>query len=178
VNTSIYENLQDVCTILNEHSVEYLIIGGAAVALHGHERLSKDPSGQDATVVDLDFWFNPTYDNYFRLLNALEKLGEDVSGFREEQAPDPNRSFFRLDRPKFTLDFLPTVPGLQRFREVFIAKETSQLGDVEIPFISYDHLIINKQALGRPKDEEDIRQLQLKKEGQKPPQPRRRQKPR
>ena len=99
MNTSIYENLQDVCTILNEHSVEYLIIGGAAVALHGHERLSKDPSGQDATVVDLDFWFNPTYDNYFRLLNALEKLGEDVSGFREELATDPNRSFFSLDRP-------------------------------------------------------------------------------
>jgi hypothetical protein len=64
--------------ILNEHLVEYLIIGGAAVALHGHERWSMDASGQDAKVVDLDFWYNPTYDNYFKLLNALEKLGQDI----------------------------------------------------------------------------------------------------
>jgi len=37
---SILENLQLVCQILNEHAVEYLTIGGAAVNLHGHERLS------------------------------------------------------------------------------------------------------------------------------------------
>jgi hypothetical protein len=165
---SILENLQHVCQILNEHAVEYLTIGGAAVNLHGHERLSKDSSGRDTEVDDLDFWYNPTYDNYFRLLNALEELGQDVSGFREEKAPDPDRSFFRLERPQFTLDFLPSVPGLRRFREAFTVKETTKLGDVEIPFIGYDHLIMNKQALGRPKDQEDIRQLQLKKQGQEP----------
>ena len=117
MNTSIFEKLQDVCNILNEHSVEYLTIGGAAVALHGHERWSTDASGRDSKVVDLDFCYNPTYDNYFGLLNALEKLGQDVSDFREEQAPDPRRSFFRLERPQFALDFLPVVPGLPRFRE-------------------------------------------------------------
>ena len=175
MNTSLLEKLQDVCHILNEHSVEYLTIGGASVALHGHHRLSKDSSGRDTDVDDLDFWYNPTYDNYFKLLNALEKLGQDISGFREEQAPDPKRSFFRLERPQFTLDFLPVIPGLPRFREVFAAKETTKLGDVEIPFVSYEHLIMNKLALGRAKDQEDIRQLELKKQEQKPPQPRLRQ---
>jgi hypothetical protein len=161
--------------MLNELSVEYLTVGGAAVALHGHERWTIDASGQEAKFVDLDFWYNPTYENYFRLLDAMEKLGQDVRGFREEQAPDPKRSFFRLERPKFTLDFLPVIPGLPRFREVFTAKETTKLGDVEIPFLSYEHLIINKLALGRTKDQEDIRQLELKKGQQKPPQPRLRQ---
>jgi predicted nucleotidyltransferase len=174
VNTNIFESLQAVCQILNEHSVEYLIIGGAAVALHGYERWSKTSSGQEAKVVDLDFWYNPTYDNYFRLLNAMEKLGQDVSDFRKEKAPDPERSFFRLERSRFTLDFLPRVPGLQRFRPVFNAKETTQLGDVVITFIGYDDLILNKKALGRPKDQEDIRQLQLKRDEQKPLQPRHR----
>jgi Nucleotidyl transferase of unknown function (DUF2204) len=172
VNTNIFESLRDVCQILNEHSVEYITIGGAAVALHGHERWSKKSSGQDAEVVDLDFWYNPTYENYFRLLNALEELGEDVSIFRKEKTPDPDRSFFRLARPQFTLDFLPSIPGLRRFREVFTARETTRLGDAEIPYIGYDHLIINKKALGRPKDQEDIRQLQLKRDEQKPIQPR------
>jgi hypothetical protein len=40
VKPGILENLQYVCQILNEHAVEYLAIGGAAVNLHGHERLS------------------------------------------------------------------------------------------------------------------------------------------
>lgn len=166
MSTSILENLQTVCQILNEHAVEYLTIGGAAVALHGHHRFSKDPSGRDTQIDDLDFWYNPTYDNYFRLLNALEKLGQDVSEFREEKAPDPKRSFFRLDRPQFTLDFLPEVPGMPRFRKVFSTKETAAIGDIEIPYISYEYLIQNKQALGRLKDQEDIRQLELKKQGQ------------
>jgi hypothetical protein len=97
MNTNLLENLQAVCQILNEHAVEYLTIGGAAV----------------------------------------------------------------------------TLP---RFREVFAAKETTKLDDVEIPFVSYEHLIMNKQALGRPKDQEDIRQLELKKkQDQQPPQPRLRQ---
>jgi hypothetical protein len=70
-----------------------LTIGGAAVNLHGYERLTKDSTGQNTKVDDLDFWYNPRYDNYFKLLNALEKPGQDVREFREEQAPDPKRFF-------------------------------------------------------------------------------------
>jgi hypothetical protein len=50
------------------HSVEYLVVGGTAVALHGYFRQSHDPSGQLMEKHDLDFWYNPTYDNYFKLL--------------------------------------------------------------------------------------------------------------
>jgi len=177
VRTTILENLQAVCQILNEHSIEYLVIGGAAVALHGHERLSKDSAGKDTTVDDLDFWYNPTYDNYFKLLNALEKLDEDVSDFRAEKTPNPKQSFFRLQRPKYTLDFLPEVPGLPRFREVFAARGSTNLDNIEVPYLNFQYLIQNKQALGRPKDQEDIRQLELKKQIERPRQRRPRQKP-
>jgi hypothetical protein len=168
VKPTILENLQHVCQVLNECGVEYMVIGGAAVALHGHVRFTKDASGQDTNIDDLDFWYNPRYDNYFRLLNALEKLGQDVSAFRKEKTPDPKRSFFRLERAKFTLDFLPEVPGMRRFREVFASKEVSQIGTVEIPYIGYEVLIKNKQALNRPKDQEDIEQLEKKRQKQKP----------
>ncbi len=177
MNTSLSENLQHVCQILNECSVEYLTIGGAAVNLHGYERLTKDSTGHDTKVDDLDFWYNPGYENYFKLLNALEKLGQDVTDLRKEKSPDPKRSFFRLERPQFTLDFLPEVPGMPRFREVLASKEAIKLGDIEIPVIGYDHLIMNKQALGRPKDQEDIRQLELKRQRQQPRQRPPRQRP-
>jgi hypothetical protein len=95
--------------------------------------LSRDPSGQDTEVVDLDFWYNPSY----------------------------------IERPEYTLDFLPELPGLPKFRQAFNSKVIAKLDETEILFISFDDLLKNKQALNRPKDQEDIRQLQLKKSGKK-----------
>ena len=37
------------------------------------------------------------YDNYFKLLNTLEELGQDITEFREEQSPNPLKSYFRLN---------------------------------------------------------------------------------
>jgi len=87
------DNILIICKALNKHSVQYLIVGGTAVALHGYFRPSLNESGLPAEKPDLDFWYNPAYDNYFRLLNALEELGEDVSEFKAEIAPNPRRSF-------------------------------------------------------------------------------------
>lgn len=75
MNKSLAESILSVCKILNKYSVQYLISGGTAVALHGYLRISHLSSGFPANKYDLDFWYNSVYDNYFRLLNALEELG-------------------------------------------------------------------------------------------------------
>jgi hypothetical protein len=85
-NSSI-ECVVKVCNLLNKHSVEYLIVGGTAVALHGYQRYSRKSSGAVADKPDLDIWYNPTYKNYYNVLNALDELGVDVSKFREEKTP-------------------------------------------------------------------------------------------
>jgi len=159
VANSLIQSVLKVCTILNTHSVEYLIVGGTAVALHGYIRESYDPSGQLMGKHDLDFWYNPTYDNYFRLLEALSKLGLDITEFKKEIAPNPQKSFFRLEQEDFQMDFLPELPGLSKFRQSFNNRIVSNIYDIEIPYISYDDLIKNKAALGRSKDMEDIDQL-------------------
>ncbi|MGH8566762.1 MAG: hypothetical protein ACREXU_01785, partial [Gammaproteobacteria bacterium] len=46
---------------LNDNGVEYLIIGGYAVAFHGHPRYTKD----------LDIWIRVSTDNATRMINAL-----------------------------------------------------------------------------------------------------------
>jgi predicted nucleotidyltransferase len=162
MENSLMESVSNVCKTLNKHSVEYLIVGGTAVALHGFFRQSHDPSGRLAEKHDLDFWYNSTYDNYFKLLNALEDLGQDVTGFKTEVAPNPKKSFFRLEFEKFTVDFLPELPGLSKFRSSFKEKEISKIDEIEVPFINYNDLIINKQTQARPKDIEDIEQLKLR----------------
>lgn len=136
-----------------------MIVGGTAVAFHGYDRLSHDSSGQLLEKDDLDFWYNPTYENYFRLIDALEDLGLNVMEFRDEVAPDPKRSFFRMDQENFQLDFLPEIPGLPKFRGTLMSAPVLTINDVEIRYINFDDLILSKKALGRPKDIDDIEQL-------------------
>ncbi|TDX02113.1 nucleotidyltransferase [Dinghuibacter silviterrae] len=162
MESSLAGDLLHVCKILNKHSVEYLLVGGTAVALHGYYRLSRQTSGKVTEKHDLDFWYNSSYGNYFKLLDALEELGQDVSYYRAETAPNPKKSFFRLEYDKFTVDFLPELPGLSKFYDSYHQREYSKVGNIEIPFINYADLIANKQTQGRAKDIEDIKQLKLR----------------
>jgi hypothetical protein len=93
---NLTDRILSVCKALNKFSVEYMIVGGTAVALHGYSRPSINVTDEIAEKPDLDFWYNPTYENYFKLLNALEELGQDVTKFKQEQGESlvgPRRKF-------------------------------------------------------------------------------------
>ena len=151
--------IRHICDVYNRNSVEYLLVGCTAVALHAYYRKSITDKGEVADKPDLDFWYNP---NYFNLLNALEELGKDVTEFREEQAPNPRNLVFKLDFPDYTVDVLPYIKAPLRFMQSFARKEVFNSEGIEIPLISLDDLIQDKEALGRPKDISDIEHLQMR----------------
>ncbi len=159
MESSLSDSILTVCRTLNKFSVEYLIVGGTAVALHGYYRSSRNVAGQQVEKPDLDFWYNPTYSNYIRLLNALQDLGQDVTKYKEEQTPDPLKSFFRYEFEKYTIDFLPKLKASLKFRSSFNKRETVTLDNTEIPFINYEDLILDKKTDARSKDITDIEQL-------------------
>ncbi len=156
---NLTDDILRVCQILNNNAVQYLVVGGTAVAFHGYFRWSQDSSGSPADKFDLDIWYNPTYDNYFKLLNALADLGQDVKEFLEEPSPNPLKSYFKFDLDKFTLDFLPKMKGVAKFRQSYEKRETITLKKVDMPFIGFDELLQDKAANSRPKDLIDIKQL-------------------
>lgn len=162
---SSIECAEKVCSILNKHSVEYLIVGGTAVALHGYYRSSSTPSGAPAGKPDIDIWYNPSYENYNRVLDALDELGVDISRIRKEKTPNPKKSFFRKEFEEFTLDLLPELPGLSRFLTSYNKRVESKIGEVKLPILCYEELMVNKKTLGRQKDIEDIKQLQMRRGG-------------
>ena len=82
-----------------------MVVGGAAVALHGYFRHSINLAGMVAGKPDLDFWYNPTYGNYFKLLDALDYLGQDITRYRKEKLPNPKKNF-KYEFENFTLDLL------------------------------------------------------------------------
>ncbi|QMW03454.1 hypothetical protein [Spirosoma foliorum] len=149
----------DIFAIFNSSSVNYLIVGGTAVAYYGYSRKSTNNAGKATNKPDLDFWYNPSYENYFKLLNALEQLGKDVTEYREDPSPDPKNSFFRLEFDDYTLDLLPRIKAPLKFNASFAKKNISQYEDIEIPFISLEDLIQDKETFPRQKDINDIEHL-------------------
>ena len=159
---SLIECTKYICKILNNHDIEYLIIGGTAVAIHGYIRLSTAPDGSILGKHDLDIWYNPTYENYFKLLKALKELGFERD-FMDEKRPDPNKSFFKHEFEDYKLDFLPQIIGLNKFKEAYKKKFVVNLDGVEFAIISYDDLITTKKYSNREKDKIDIEMLRKNK---------------
>jgi len=156
---NLIDNILKVCKVLNKHSLEYLIVGGTAVAFHGYYRMTLLPTGLPADKHDLDFWYNPTYENYYNLLNAIEELGIDVSEYKAESSPNPRKSFFTQEFDNFKIDFLPEIIGLTKFGESFSRKIVSQIDGIEICTISFEDLVKSKETTARQKDIDDLAHL-------------------
>lgn len=148
-----------VCEVLDKYQVQYLLIGGTAVLLNGYSRLSTTSAGEITEKPDIDIWYNPTYENYFKLLKVFEELGRDISILVEEQSPNPRKSFFKFEFADYTFDALPSIKADVMFFEANQRRETVVLKGIPIHFISYLDLIEDKKATARKKDIEDIEQL-------------------
>jgi predicted nucleotidyltransferase len=153
------EALVSICALLNKHQVNYLVIGGVAVIFHGYTR----------ATADLDFWYDPSIDNFNKIIKAFKEYGVDVSEL-EKTVFDPRKTFLRFPTPGFKSEFLPTIPGNVTFKDARGNAENIQLDGVSIPIIGYDDLIKNKKVTNRLKDQADIEELAKRKNphGRKP----------
>jgi len=59
------KDFKEFIELLNENDVRYLVVGGYAVALHGHPRYTRD----------LDVWIELSPDNAIKILAALKDFG-------------------------------------------------------------------------------------------------------
>jgi hypothetical protein len=166
MESDLTESILRVCRILNKHAIDYLLVGGTAVALHGYFRYSVKATGVIADKPDVDVWYNPTYGNYFKLLDALNELGQNVTRFKNEQSPSPKTSFFRYEFESFTLDLLPALKSAMSFNACFVKKEHVVFEEVTIPFIGYEDLVRDKVANARAKDIADIEQLESRRKSE------------
>ena len=116
-------------------------------------------AGVPADRPDVDIWYNPSYANYFKLLEALADLGQDIRKYKNEQSPNPRKSFFKHEFEYFSLDLLPEIKASLRFGTAFSRKEIMELDGAAIPFIDFEDLIADKEAAARPKDFLDIQHL-------------------
>lgn len=147
---------------LNDADVDYVVVGGVAVVLRGHPRMTVDLD----LVVDLD------QGNVARALAALSSLGlVPRLPVDPEQFADPetrtawveqrNLEVFTLhdpEDPRREVDLFAHEP--RPFGELRAAADVREVDGVEIPVASIDHLIEMKRRAGRTQDLADIEALE------------------
>ena len=141
--------LQGVFKSFQSHDVRYVIIGGIAAVLHGVPR----------ATFDLDILIEATETNVARLLQALREAGFGTADLVDVQGVLENEITIFNDRVR--IDVLTTTPGLT-FEAAWERCETMDYHGQQFRVASRQDVIASKRAVGRPKDLEDVRILDVK----------------
>jgi len=130
---------------LNAYEVEYLLIGGIAVGLHGYSRYTQD----------LDLWVNSSSNNLDCLKSAIIAIGYDEQTvekmFAERPLDHPQPIKLYDDNDFFRVDLMTTTyqekVSWQDCKSRSVMYPISN--DIIIPLISIDDLIILKENTKR-----------------------------
>jgi predicted nucleotidyltransferase len=141
------QDFSEFLKLLNEHHVEYLLIGGFAVAMHGYPR----------TTADLDVWVARRRENAENLVRSLREFGFDTPNLTPELFDDPER-IVRMGTAPLRIEILTQIDGVE-FDDCLTRAETQMVDGNKVPVISLSDLKINKRASGRAKDLDDLENL-------------------
>jgi hypothetical protein len=137
-------DFRDLLSTFNAQGVEYLVVGAHALAAHGHVRATKG----------LDIWVRPDATNAPRVMDALRAFGAPLLDLSEEDLTQPGM-VFQIGIPPVRIDVITAVDGVV-FDDAWPERMPTTYGDVPTPVLSLNHLIINKEASGRPQDLADL----------------------
>lgn len=134
----------------NEYKVEYLVVGGYSVIMHGYNR----------TTGDLDIWVNKTKGNYQKIEKAFAKFGMPVFDMSRANFMNSNEfDVFTFGRPPVAIDLMTLVKGLE-FNPCFKNREVKKIQNTSFNLISKPDLIKAKKASNRAKDQDDLEHLE------------------
>jgi len=147
----IHSDFSELLTLLNSHKVEYLIVGGYALAFYGAPRFTGD----------IDILVKPNKSNSKKIILVLDQFGFSELGLTELDFQEPDQ-IIQLGVPPVRVDFLTSISGVTN-EELFKYSISGNYGNLTTNFINRDLLIQNKKATGRSKDIADIKALGAKK---------------
>lgn len=143
----VQPDFRDLLALLNEHKVEYLIVGGYALAFHGAPRFTGD----------IDVFVRPHPENTKRVLDALADFGFQLPNLTPEDFQSPSK-VIQLGVPPVRVDLITSISGVS-WKQAEANKAPGPFGDVPVYYIGREQYIANKRAVGRKKDLADIEAL-------------------
>jgi len=141
------QDFKEFIALLNEHKVEYLIVGGYAVVVYGYHRFTGD----------LDVWLKPTHENAQKLLCVLHDYGFGRLNLNENDFCQKN-NIIQLGYEPLRIDILTSIEGMD-FDKCYKRRTSKKADKIKINFIGLDDLRKNKKLVGRDRDIEDYKHL-------------------
>jgi len=142
------KNLREFIALLNSTKVNYLVVGGHAVAFHGRPRFTGD----------VDFFVERSAENAARLVDVVKAFGFGSVGAKAEDFLQPGM-VVQLGRPPNRIDLLTSIDGVE-FADAWRRKVAGDLDGIPVSFIGKQDLLANKRATGRPQDIADASELE------------------
>jgi hypothetical protein len=141
------KDLREFIELLNSRRVDYIVVGGHAVAFHGHPRYTGD----------IDFLVRPSPENAERLIESLKEFGFSNLQLSADDFTRPN-TIVQLGYPPNRIDLLTSISGVD-YGEAWSGKATGELDGLRAFFLGFDALLKNKRAAGREQDLADVNKL-------------------
>ena len=142
------KDFKEFLELLNENKAKYLVVGGYAVAFHGHPRYTKD----------IDVWIELSPANANNILNALKEFGFGSLGLKPDDFLESDQ-IIQLGYPPNRIDILMSLKDL-KFEDCYKTKVEVEIQGLHIDFIDIENLKKNKRATGRPQDLADAENLE------------------
>lgn len=134
----------DILSAFSNEKVEFIVVGGYAIAFHGYVR----------GTGDIDLWIRISEDNAERVWKALIKFGAPLFELSMEDLKTPGM-VYQMGLPPNRIDVINKVEGLE-FDSAWSKREFVELHGLTIPIVAKQELLVNKRAMNRPKDQADI----------------------
>jgi hypothetical protein len=131
-----------------DHEVRFLIVGGYALAVHGHPRATGD----------LDVWIECSEANAARAYEALRAFGAPLQDLTVEDLTTSG-TVYQIGLPPVRIDILTRITGVE-FDAAWRVRLDTPIDDLVVPVIGREALLANKRALGRTRDLADVELLE------------------
>ena len=141
------KDFEEFVELLNKHKVNYLVVGGYALAFHGRPRHTGD----------LDIWIDISEDNAQKMVNVLNEFGMASLGMEKSDFLQKG-GITQIGYPPLRIDILNEIDGVT-FAEATPNKLIVDIEGLPINYIGLDDLIKNKQISGRSRDISDVKEL-------------------
>jgi hypothetical protein len=140
----VAKDFEEFFASFNAHRVQYLIVGGYALALHAHPRYTGD----------MDVFVAANEANAHSIEKALIDFGFSAPDLSWNDFAVPGK-IVQLGYPPFRIDIITAIDGVS-FEDAWARRVESRYGDQAVHFISKQDLIANKRASGRKQDLLDL----------------------
>lgn len=142
-------DFKDFICCLNKHNVDYILVGGFSVILHGYPR----------TTGDMDIWVKKSLENFRKIEKAFFEFGMPLFDMTLENFLfHKNWDVFTFGRSPVSIDLMVEVKGLN-FEKAFESSVFFSEKDFHVRTISKQDLIKAKESVMRPKDMDDLQNL-------------------